>query len=289
MDENTIILIFILFYRIKPSFDDFREAHMQLNFWPSPPPEPIDITVPMSAVSALFLFQEKPMHSQPFEPSTTAIRKVTLPHVSILNGPRPTAVAKPVTVKPKPDAASAKLILVGLDDQGKPHAAWFTEDQAEAATLAADLMDMASIAVEGDELVGIAGALPKGKLFESGKAFVPFTKRDTYDRLAAFLDEDYIAATAIRVEAAKAAAAESYAKASKGEAPLHVPEDWSKLAVGDLVLATEDPADGWWACEVIEVLDNDQYRVRWRDFPEELPVTKRVTDLALVHPQCKIY
>jgi hypothetical protein len=262
---------------------------MQLNFWPSPPPEPIDITVPMSAVSALFLFQEKPMHSQPFEPSTATIRKVTLPHVSILNGPRPTAVAKPVAVKLKPDAASAKLILVGLDDQGKPHAAWFTEDQADAATLAADMMDMASIAVEGDELANIAGVLPKGKLFESGKAFVPFTKRDTYDRLAAFLDEDYIAATAIRVEAAKAAAAESYAKASKGEAPLHVPEDWSKLAVGDLVLATEDPADGWWACEVIEVLDNDQYRVRWRDFPEELPVTKRVTDLALVHPQCKIY
>lgn len=99
----------------------------------------------------------------------------------------------------------------------------------------------------------------------------------------------YLAATAIRIEAAKAAAAESYAKASKGEAPLHVPEDWSKLAIGDLVLATEDPADGWWACEVIEVLDNDQVRLRWRDFPDELPATKRLADLALVHPQCTNY
>lgn len=263
---------------------------MQLTFWPSPPPEPIDVTVPMSAVSALFLFQEKPMHSQPFEHSTPAIRKVSLPHVSILNGPRLPAVAKPEKLKSKAEAANAKLILVGLDDQGKPHAAWFTEEQVDAATLAADIMDMASIAVAGEELVGIAGLLPNGKLFESGKAFVPFTKRETYDRLAAYLDEDYIATTAIRIEAAKvAAAAESYAKASKGEAPLHVPEDWSKLAVGDLVLATEDPADGWWACEVLEVLDNDQYRLRWRDFPEELPVTKRVTDLALAHPRCKTY
>lgn len=265
---------------------------MQLTFWPSPPPDHIDITVPMSAVSALFSFEEKPMHSQSLAPSTAAIKKVTLPHVSILNGPRPPASAKAGTGKAKPQtdvATSAKLILVGLDDQAKPHAAWFPEEQVDAATLAADLMDMASIAVEDDELAGIAGLLPKGKLFESGKAFVPFTKRETYERLAAYLDDDYLAATAIRIEAAKAAAAESYAKASKGEAPLHVPEDWSKLAVGDLVLATEDPADGWWACEIIEVLDNDQVRLRWRDFPDEMPVTKRLADLALVHPQCTNY
>ncbi len=220
--------------------------------------------------------------------STAAIKKVSLPHISILNGPRPPAPAN--ADKPKPDTAtSAKLILVGLDDQGKPHAAWFTEEQVDAATLAADIMNMGSIAVEGGELISIAAMLPKGKLFESGKAFVPFTKREIYDRLAGYLSEDTIKAIAVRVERAKAAAAESYAKASKGEVQLHVPEDWSKLAVGDLVLATEDPADGWWACEVLELLDNDQYRLRWRDFPEELPVTKRVTDLALVHPQCKSY
>lgn len=225
------------------------------------------------------------MHSLNPATSTTAIKKVSLPHVSILNGPRPPIVAKPDKVKPQTDAASAKLILVGLDDQGKPHAAWFTDEQVDAATLAADMMDMASIAVEGDELVAVAAALPKGKLFESGKAFVPFTKRETYDRLAAYLDEEYHASAAVRIEAAKAAAAESYAKASKGEVPLHVPEDWSKLAVGDLVLATEDPLDGWWACEVIEVVGNDRVRLRWRDFPEELPVTKSLTELALVHPQ----
>lgn len=262
---------------------------MQLTFWPSPPPEPIDITVPMSAVSALFSFVEKPMHSQPYEPSTPVIRKVSLPHVSMLNGPRPPAATKPEKLKPKADAACAKLILVGLDDQGKPHAAWFTEEQVDAATLAADIMDMASIAVEGEELGGIAGLLPKGKLFESGKAFVPFTKRETYDRLAAYLDEDYIAATAVRIEAAKVAAAESYAKATKGEVAVHVPEDWSKLAVGDAVLASEDPLDGWWVCEILEILDNDRFRLRWRDFPGEPNTTKSLTEIALLHAQCKTF
>lgn len=231
------------------------------------------------------------MPSLPFEPATPAIRKVSLPHVSILNGPRPVAAAKKADkVKPQLDAATiAKLILVGLDDQGKPHAAWFPEEQVDAATLAADMMDMASIAVDGAELIALAGLLPKGKLFESGKAFVPFTKRETYDRLAAYLDEEYIASAAVRIEAAKAAAAESYAKASKGEVPLHLPEDWSTLAVGDLVLATEDPLDGWWACEILGVLDGDRFRLRWRDFPDELPTSKHLSELALVHPQCKTY
>lgn len=230
------------------------------------------------------------MHSQPIEPSTSAIKKVSLPHVSILNGPRPPAAITPEKAKP---ASATKtpvaLILVGLDNQGKPHAASFTAEQADAATLAADIMEMASIEVQGDELLALAGSLPKGKLFESGKAFVPFTKRETYDRLATFLDADYLAAAAIRIEAAKVAAAESYAKASKGEPALRLPEDWSKLAVGDLVLATEDPADGWWACEVIEMVDDDRVRLRWRDFPEELPVTKKLTELALLHALCQNY
>lgn len=229
------------------------------------------------------------MHSQPIEPSSSANKKVSLPHVSILNGPRPPAPAKPQAEKSKADAASAKLILVGLDDQGKPHAAWFTEEQVDAATLAADLMSMASIDVQGNELVALAGVLPKGRLFESGKAFVPFTKRETFDRLSVYLDADYLAAAAVRIEAAKVAAVESYAKASKGEPPLRLPEDWSKLAVGDLVLATEDPADGWWACEVIEMVGDDRVRLRWRDFPEELPVTKKLTELALLHSKCQNY
>jgi hypothetical protein len=231
---------------------------------------------------------EKPMPSLSFDTAAPLIKKVTLPHVSILNGPRAPATGKPAGTKPKPDAGTpAKLILVGLDDQGKPHAAWFTEEQVDAATLAADLMDMASLTVEGSDLVAIAGLLPKGKLFESGKAFVPFTKRDTYDRLAAYLDEEFLASAAVRVEAAKAAAAENYAKASKGEVPLHVPEDWSKIAVGDLVLATDDPLDGWWACEVLELLDGGRFKLRWRDFPDELTFSKALAELALVHPQYK--
>jgi hypothetical protein len=178
--------------------------------------------------------------------------------------------------------------MLGLDDRGKPHASWFASAVAAAAAHAADLMDMALIEVSTDELVAIAGKLPQGKLFESGKAFVPFVKRETYDRLAAYLDDDYIAASAARVEAAAATAAAGaadYAKASKGETKGRQPGDWSNLMVGDIVLASEGLDDGWWEAKIEEVLPEEQFRLRWREWPELEEFTRGIVDLGLLHPK----
>lgn len=224
-------------------------------------------------------------------PSTSLSKlrsSVTLPPVSIL-GASPSA---PLTDNSKanaatPPAPNAAWIMVGLDDQGKPHASWFAEDDGDAAAVAADLMDMALIGVSNDELAAIAKGLPRGKLFDSGKAFVPFVKRTTYDRLATYLDDDYLAATAARVEAAAAAASaaeEDYAKASKGEVPARQPEDWSRLLVGDLVLARETAEEGWFEAIAVEATD-DRFRLRWRDWPELPTFTRAITDIALLHPK----
>jgi hypothetical protein len=183
------------------------------------------------------------------------------------------------------EVPAAAHILVGLDDQGKPHASWFSEEDGDAAAVAADLMDMAIIDIANEELTAIAAKLPRGKLFESGKAFVPFVKRTVYDQLATYFDEEFVASTAARVEAAQAAAAEGYAKASKGEVPPRQPEDWSKLMVGDLVLATDNPEDGWFAAQVIEVAAEDRFVLRWRDYADLPDFTRSVTDIALLHPK----
>ncbi|KQQ78447.1 hypothetical protein ASF70_22740 [Rhizobium sp. Leaf321] len=178
--------------------------------------------------------------------------------------------------------------MIGLDDRGKPHASWFGSSDIAKAEAAADLMDMALIEVNGDELVAIAAKLPQGKLFESGKAFVPFVERETYDRLAAHLDADYIAASAARVEAAAAAAgagAADYAKVSKGETKGRQPSDWSKLMVGDIVLASEGLDDGWWEAKIEEILPEDRFRLRWREWPELEEFTRGIVDLGLLHPK----
>ncbi|TNM66217.1 hypothetical protein [Aliirhizobium smilacinae] len=210
--------------------------------------------------------------------------KVTLPHVSILNGPRPQSAARAADAQIASVAAGvATVILVGLDDQNKPHASWFEAEQADAAAVAADLMGFALVDISNDELAAIASVLPKGKLFESGKAFVPFVKRSVYDQLAAHLDEDYLTNAAGRVAAAQAAA-NSYAVAKKVEIPPRLPEDWSKLMIGDLVLATEDPTEGWFEAIIVEAVGSDKYRLRWKDYPDLPTFTCNVVDLALLHP-----
>lgn len=225
------------------------------------------------------------MHTPHFDLPGSAGKKVTLPHVTMLNGPRPQAPdTGPAPSTPSSVDTPAALILVGLDDQGKPHASWFENKQADAAALAADLMGFAIIDIKSDELAVIASALPKGKLFESGKAFVPFVKRTVYDQLAAHLDDEYLTTAATRVAAAQAAA-NSYAHAKREEIPPRLPDDWSKLLVGDLVLSLDDPDEGWFEAIIVEVMGADKFRLRWRDYPDLPEFSRGVLELALLHPQ----
>lgn len=83
----------------------------------------------------------------------------------------------------------------------------------------------------------------------------------------------------------EAAAAATYAQASKGEAAQQLPKDWSKLAAGDRVLAADEPEDGWFFADVIEAVGDDKFRLRWRDWPELPSFTRRIIEIALLHPQ----
>lgn len=222
--------------------------------------------------------------TSPSMPRTT----ITLAPVSILGASPSTPDGNSEASAATVHAAQAKIIMVGLDNEGRPHASWFADDDGDAAAVAADMMDMALIDIGNDELAAIAKNLPRGKLFGSGKAFVPFVKRTTYDQLATYLDDDYLTAAAARVAAAAeaaSAAAENYAKASKGEVPARQPENWSKLLVGDLVLARETPEEGWFEALIVGQATEDRFRLRWRDWPDLPEFTRAITDIALLHPQ----
>ena len=100
-------------------------------------------------------------------------------------GKRP-GIGKPPASVPAGAAAPA-LIVLGPDAAGKPHAAWFTADEATLARRAATLMDLAVLEVASDALRTAAAVLPHGRVFAAGRAFVPFVKRATYETLAAHL------------------------------------------------------------------------------------------------------
>lgn len=211
--------------------------------------------------------------------------RISLPHVSMLLPPAASrSLIEPASVHggDRPPETPA-LVMLGLDDKGKPHASWFGLADAAGVERAASLMNFGVIRVDTDALAKTAASLPPGKLFESGKAFVPFVKRETYDLLAAHLDDEFLTAMSTRVAAA--ANDQSYAEASKGEAPAGLPDDWSKITVGDRVLASDGPGDGWYEADVREVLPGGKFRLQWRDWPEIAPFSRAVTDIALLHPK----
>ena len=193
------------------------------------------------------------------------------------------------------------LIVLGRDDSGKPHASWFDKAEAALATQAARLMGMSAVQVATDELRGLAGQLPHGRVFSSGRAFVPFVKGSLYDQLATHAPKPDPKANPKTQPASKPAGggsvspakpepsqAASYAdeKPATGRASASIARDWDAIKVGSLVVAYESDDDGWWIARVSEVKGDGLFVLKWRDFPDMPPVLRKRADMALMHPEC---
>ncbi|MBZ9850303.1 hypothetical protein LB565_20185 [Mesorhizobium sp. CA14] len=189
-----------------------------------------------------------------------------------------------------PAATLPALIVLGLDDGGKAHASWFGEAEVGMAEKAAGMMGMAALPVaDADDLHELAGRLPQGRVFESGRAFVPFVKRALYDAIATHLPPGY----QFPVRAAddrptpkprkKASAADASESGPKRPEP-HRPTDWDKIEVGSLVLATTGAYEGWYEATVTKISAEGVYTLRWRDWLEEPAFTRKLVHIALLHP-----
>ncbi|MBZ9907774.1 hypothetical protein LB557_17340 [Mesorhizobium sp. BR115XR7A] len=181
------------------------------------------------------------------------------------------------------------LIVLGLDDGGKAHASWFGEAQVGMAEKAAGMMGMAALPVaEAADLKGLADKLPQGRVFESGRAFVPFVKRTLYDAIATHLPPGY----QFPSRAADDRPPPKPKKASGGAAPEsgpmrpepHRPTGWDKIEVGSLVLATEGLYEGWFEAKVTKISPEGLFTLRWRDWLDTPAFTRKLTQIALLHP-----
>ncbi|MER8460427.1 tudor domain-containing protein [Mesorhizobium sp. M0028] len=183
------------------------------------------------------------------------------------------------------------LIVLGLDDGGKAHASWFGGAEVGIAEKAAGMMGMAALPIaDASALHELAGRLPQGRVFESGRAFVPFVKRTLYDAIATHLPPGY--QFPVRAADDRPPPAKPKKKASAASAPEsgptrpepHRPTDWEKIEVGSLVLATMGPYEGWYEATVTKVSPEGLCTLRWRDWLEEPAFTRKLKDLALLHP-----
>jgi len=182
--------------------------------------------------------------------------------------------------------AQPALILFGLDEGKKPHATTFTGDLVDRALAAAEEMGMASIRLDTDEVRAIASKLPAGKIFESGKAFVPFVKASTYDAIVKQLP-DGVEPPKPRPPKPKAqkpgVPSQTYAKLPEGVTPA-IAIDWSTLAVGNLVLASEGKGEGWFECVVVALGENDTFWLKWRDWPDLDNIVRHRSNIGLLPP-----
>lgn len=186
---------------------------------------------------------------------------------------------------------SPAVILLGRDDANKAHASWFGQEELEAATAAAAAMGMMTLAVNSEELSELASRLPHGKIFGSGKAFVPFTKQTLFDELIGHVP----LAQQIRPLKIVRASAEAGGSGPEGgdkpkpsaasKAPSYaIGTDWGALVAGNVVLAWSGEEEGWWEAVVVDPELAGYLTLRWRDYPAEPHFKRPVRRIALLHP-----
>jgi hypothetical protein len=173
------------------------------------------------------------------------------------------SVAKPETPKPA-------LLVFGLDENGKPKGARFVASQFEPASQAALTMNLHICEALSDDLVELSKKLPSGRIYARGRAFVPFIKRDLYDKLHAAsggLVRDAAAAEPEKGTLADGNAAPAAKPADAQPVVKGLPRYWDQIQPGHLILNFEGPGEGWW--EAVVVTRSDQMlTLRYRDFPK---------------------
>ena len=175
----------------------------------------------------------------------------------------------PAPISPLP------LVLFGIDSRGKPKAARFGKQHAGLALKAASQLHLNVLTGSDPTVVELASRLPVGRVHATGRTFVPFIRRDLYDKLVA----------AAAGDAATTQNGSSGASGSTpgGSAP-RLPKTWQEIGMGDLVVANDSRDEGWYEAIVIHV-DGDMLTLRWRDYQR---LVRHRNRLALLYPDAKL-
>lgn len=206
---------------------------------------------------------------------------VSAPALRVRHAPPPSS---PPRASPEIAAAAAAtarptlgLVLFGRDAAGKRRAACFPPEKATEAERAAALMGLQVLRLTDPEQTRRANALPRGRLFASGRALVPFVKDAVLDAVfGAQIDP-------IAVDDSDELPPELLGDQHADAVPLATTR--AGIVVGSLVLVGEVyPLCGWYEAIVVTAPSDDLFTLRWRDWPDDPLVARRRDDLALLPP-----
>jgi hypothetical protein len=172
------------------------------------------------------------------------------------------------------------LFIVGLDDNGKPRGARFAQCDDRVVSVALD-MNLSAVIQASSAFAESAKKLPEGRLYASGKAFIPNIKQSLHDELFAILRQPSDDSQAYKLEIPKKPGETQVRCVSPITSGL--PRSWDEIDAGHLVLAHESYEDGWWEAVVIR-REEDLLTLRYRDAPK-LPIfIRHATTVALINP-----
>jgi hypothetical protein len=182
--------------------------------------------------------------------------------------------------------ADVAVVVFGTDRAKKVHASRFGAAAAESAQEAARSMGMQALRVVTDEQRAVALRLPKGSVTAAGKAVVPFVKVALYRQLVAVAGSDLPASPGMPAKS-PTLPAEGPEKATGADDAKSEAIGSVGLAKGAIMLATDDPAGGWWPATVQSV-DGELLTLRWQS-PEwkDWPTFTRKLSQVAAMPKAK--
>jgi hypothetical protein len=191
----------------------------------------------------------------------------------------------------KQDAAFANPVFAfGLDENGKPRGAKFLQGLNDDLVNAALRMNCRVIQNHSAALTALGMKLPVGRVYASGKAFIPNIRRDLYDKLEAVRQEapeQVEGIVPVNLATEPPAASESTDKPANVPctSPMAsgLPKSWDSIGVGQMVLAYEGPGEGWWEAVVVK-REEEILTLRYRDYPKVPNFQRHLTTVALINP-----
>ena len=142
--------------------------------------------------------------------------------------------------------------------------------QADLVAKAAKAMALTVCKADGGPLAALAKKLPNGRLYATGRGFVPPVGRSLYGKI---VEQLQLAGQPVPSEADQSSAQQP--------AP-GLPATWDDIAVGHLVIAHENAIDSWWEAIVL-ARDGDMLTLKWRDY-QQPHVVRHVGAVALLMP-----
>jgi hypothetical protein len=188
----------------------------------------------------------------------------------------------------KAPATPDKFFVFGLDDKGKPRGARFSEFNERALNFVLDMM-LTGVHPASAAFTEIAMKLPPGRLYSSGKAFIPNIRRDLVEKLNGVLATpgDDSQKYKLAYPPGQTPEHEGHPEEAKirttSPVTFGLPRSWDSIQAGHVVLVHESPTDGWWEATVQE-REEEILTLKFRDYPKQPKFTRHISQVALINP-----